>query len=75
MRIHHDSDDNKCKEVGKLAKNTVDWTVYWGDTDMAGIIFYPNYFKWFDIGWHHLFKKIGLPIDKYKLEENIAFPS
>lgn len=22
--------------------------VHWGDTDAAGIVFYPNYYKWMD---------------------------
>jgi 4-hydroxybenzoyl-CoA thioesterase len=27
-------------------------TVHWGDCDPARIVFYPNYFKWFDeAGW------------------------
>lgn len=57
-----------------MVENTVNLTVNWGDTDMAGIIFYPNYFKWFDIGSHHLFNKIGLQPKELMFEQNIGFP-
>lgn len=38
-------------------------TVYieWGDCDPADIVFYPNYFKWFDASTAHHFKSAGLP--------------
>ncbi len=34
--------------------------VGWGDCDPAEIVFYPNYFKWFDVGTHRLFDAAGL---------------
>jgi 4-hydroxybenzoyl-CoA thioesterase len=39
------------------------WTVgvTWGDCDAAGIVFYPNYFKWFDAATHAFFESIGFP--------------
>lgn len=33
--------------------------VEWGDCDPAEIVFYPNYFRWFDAGAHHLFRVAG----------------
>ena len=36
--------------------------VAWGETDSAGIVFYPNYFRWFDTATHELFRSIGLPL-------------
>src|SRR5579859_3152900 len=30
--------------------------VEWGETDAAGIIFYPNYFRWFDRAAHALLR-------------------
>ncbi|RXT08025.1 thioesterase family protein [Ammoniphilus sp. CFH 90114] len=57
-----------------MVENTVNLNVYWGDTDMAGIIYYPNYFKWFDIGWFHLFKKLGIAPKELMEEQKIAFP-
>ncbi len=35
-------------------------TIEWGDCDPAQIVFYPNYFKWFDEGSHHLFALAGI---------------
>lgn len=57
-----------------MAENRINLHVHWGDTDMAGIIFYPNYFKWFDIGSHYLFNKIGLNPRELIFEDKIAFP-
>jgi 4-hydroxybenzoyl-CoA thioesterase len=34
--------------------------VDWGDCDPAGIIFYPNYFRWFDANTTTLFETAGL---------------
>ncbi|WP_041695787.1 acyl-CoA thioesterase [Alicyclobacillus acidocaldarius] len=36
--------------------------VQWGETDAAGIVFYPNYFRWFDTATHEYFRMIGLSI-------------
>lgn len=36
-------------------------TVEWGDCDPADIVFYPNYFRWFDASTAHHFKEAGLP--------------
>ncbi len=36
--------------------------VGWGDCDPAEIVFYPNYFKWFDVGTHHLLAAAGLAL-------------
>ena len=35
-------------------------TIEWGDCDSAGIVFYPNYFRWFDASFHHLLRANGL---------------
>jgi len=34
--------------------------VTWGDCDPAGIIYYPNYFRWIDSGTWNLFFAAGL---------------
>ena len=49
-------------------KNEIDITVEWGDTDPAAIVFYPNFFKWFDIGTRHLLEAAGLPYDTLRSE-------
>ena len=36
-------------------------TVEWGDCDPADIVFYPNYFRWFDASTANHFKAAGLP--------------
>lgn len=35
--------------------------VRWSDADPAGIVFYPRFFEWFDLGTEALFKAVGLP--------------
>ena len=35
-------------------------TVHWGDTDPAKIVFYPNYFAWFDESARLFFDSVGL---------------
>lgn len=35
------------------------YRVPFGDTDAAGIVFYPNYFRWFDRMTHELFRSLG----------------
>jgi 4-hydroxybenzoyl-CoA thioesterase len=35
-------------------------TIHWGDTDPAGIVFYPNYFAWFDESARLYFDSVGL---------------
>ena len=34
--------------------------VQWGDCDPARIVYYPNYFSWFDAATRHLFESNGL---------------
>lgn len=45
----------------KAMKNEIEIPVEWGDTDQAAIVFYPNYFRWFDIGTRHLLDAAGVP--------------
>lgn len=35
-------------------------TVEFGDCDPANIVFYPNYYRWFDAASHHLLNQAGL---------------
>ena len=35
--------------------------VRWGDVDAAGIVFYPRFFEWYDLGCETLFAALGLP--------------
>ena len=35
--------------------------VRWSEADPAGIVFYPRFFEWFDLGTEALFESLGLP--------------
>lgn len=57
-----------------MRRNEFQIRVNFGDTDAAGIVYYPNYFKWFDIAGHQFFRSIGLPPSKLATEQNIILP-
>ena len=37
-----------------------EFQIEWGDCDPAGIVFYPTYFRWFDIGTHRMMSAAGV---------------
>ena len=41
--------------------STTRMQVAFGDCDPAQIVYYPNYFTWFDNGTHRLFEEAGVP--------------
>jgi 4-hydroxybenzoyl-CoA thioesterase len=41
--------------------NSIEIEIEWGDCDPAGIVYYPNFFRWFNRGAHTLFNAAGLP--------------
>jgi YbgC/YbaW family acyl-CoA thioester hydrolase len=41
--------------------------IEWGETDTAAIVYFPNYFRWFDRATHELLRAIGFPVT-----ENLA---
>jgi len=43
-----------------MRTNRMDVTVHWGDCDPAVIVFYPQYFRWFDCATMELFAAVGL---------------
>lgn len=53
-----------------MVRNTITIPIEWGHCDPARIVFYPNYFSWFDQGTRHLFDRVGLGykimLDEYK---------
>ncbi|BDG36298.1 acyl-CoA thioesterase [Parageobacillus sp. VR-IP] len=57
-----------------MKRNEFQLRVNFGDTDAAGIVYYPNYFKWFDIAGHQFFRSIGLSPSKLMKEQNIILP-
>src|SRR5258705_385878 len=46
--------------------------VHWGDTDPARIVFYPNYFEWFDQSTRLFFDSVGLDWDSLGQKYGIA---
>ena len=49
-----------------MLKKTFSINISWGHCDPAKIVFYPNYFKWFDQNTHYLFNKAGLNMRRLK---------
>ena len=45
-----------------MKTNRIDITVQWGDCDPADIVFFPNYFRWFDTASTELFASAGLDL-------------
>ncbi len=43
-------------------------TVEFGETDPVAIVFYPNFFRWFDASAWRLFAKAGLTFDVFREE-------
>ena len=49
--------------------------VSFGDCDPAGIVFYPNFFRWFDAATHAMFASVGLDTASIAREHGlIAWP-
>lgn len=44
-----------------MVEHTTTVRVRWSDADPAGIVFYPRFFEWYDLGCEALFAAIGLP--------------
>jgi 4-hydroxybenzoyl-CoA thioesterase len=44
-----------------MAAHATTVRVRWSDADPAGIVFYPRFFEWYDLGTEALFEAIGLP--------------
>ncbi|KHF41603.1 hypothetical protein LQ50_02550 [Halalkalibacter okhensis] len=48
--------------------------VKWGDTDAAGIVYSPNYYKWMDEATHHFFASMGSPLSVLTTVDKIGIP-
>lgn len=55
-------------------KTEYPFRVCWGDTDAAGIVFYPNFYKWMDDATHDYLAQIGYPSSKLFTEHKIGVP-
>lgn len=47
--------------------------VEFGDTDAAGVVFYPNYFRWFDQATHELLRAHSYPASRM-ISEGFIIP-
>ena len=47
--------------------------IRFGDTDAAGIVFYPNYYRWMDEATHEFFNHLGFPTDQL-MKDKLATP-
>ena len=47
--------------TGQPFENRIDLRIEWGDCDPAGIVFYPNYFRIFNMATDALFAAAGFP--------------
>ena len=55
-------------------KNEYKLQVRWGDTDAAGIVFYPNFYKWMDEATHEFFATIGFSTSNLFKNQKIGLP-
>ncbi|WP_018924918.1 acyl-CoA thioesterase [Salsuginibacillus kocurii] len=54
--------------------HSINWKVAWGDTDAAGIVFYPNFYKWMDHATHEFFEANEISTADLFFKENEAIP-
>lgn len=57
-----------------MSVSTYEFQVKWGDTDAAGIVYYPNFYSWMDEATHHFFSKLGHPTSKLFTVNQIGIP-
>ncbi|MED4752506.1 thioesterase family protein [Brevibacillus choshinensis] len=57
-----------------MVQSIYEYKVKWGDTDAAGIVFYPNFYKWMDQATGDLFYSLRYPLSKLFAEQKIGLP-
>src|SRR5215831_18035597 len=57
-----------------MSRNVIAYHVQWGDTDAAGIVFYPNYFRWFDHAALEFLRSLGWPLETLKAQLQVVVP-
>ena len=55
-------------------KNIYKFKVAFGDTDAAGIVFYPNFYKWMDQATHDFLGNAIMPFSKLMEEKEVTTP-
>jgi acyl-CoA thioester hydrolase len=48
--------------------------VAFGETDAGGLVFYPNYLRWFDRATHELFRTLELPLKELHEKWSVVLP-
>lgn len=48
--------------------------VYWADCDPAGILYYGNFFRFFEFAEEELFSSLGYPRPEFMQENHMGFP-
>ena len=61
-------------EEAAIKKFTTKIQVYWFDCDPAGIMYYGNMFKYFEMAEEDLYASLGRPRAQVFAEEKIGFP-
>ena len=52
-----------------------EFEVEWGDCDPADIVYYPNYYRWFDNAAHRLFAQAGYSLSSVRAQHrSLGFP-
>jgi len=58
-----------------MVSNALTVKVRWSESDPAGIVFYPRFFEWFDLGTEGLFESLGLPwTEMFPAERIVGVP-
>ena len=57
-----------------MSTQSIHYRVQWGDTDAAGIVFYPNYFRWFDHAGLEFLRALGLALEMLMSQHQIILP-
>ena len=56
------------------ASHVVRRRIPYSDADTAGVLYFPNYIKLYDIGTHELFRSLGLPLKQLEDKERVLLP-
>lgn len=52
-----------------------EFEVEWGDCDPADIVYYPNFYRWFDNAAHRIFRQAGFDLAIVREEhDSLGFP-
>jgi 4-hydroxybenzoyl-CoA thioesterase len=55
-------------------RNTIDIEAQFGECDPIGIVYYPNYFRWFDLGFTKLMAAASLSPQSRLDAQGVRFP-